>query len=80
MPFFVDVRPPVRFPTLRRALEAIVSGRADGMAGPTVGSVCSALVKTGGSTVLMYAFFHGLKQMSAAETGDSAGLPAGGGG
>lgn len=63
-----------------RALEAIVSGRADGTSGPTVGSVCSALVKTGGSGILMYAFFHGLKQMSASEVADSAGLPAGVGG
>lgn len=63
-----------------RALEAIVSGRADGSAGPTVGSVCSALVKTGGSGVLLFAFFHGLKQMSASEVTDSPGLPAGVGG
>lgn len=54
-----------------------MSGRADGTAGPTVASVCSALVKTGGSGVLMYAFFHGLKQMSASEVADSAGLLAG---
>lgn len=57
-----------------------MSGRADGTSGPTLGSFCSALVKTGGSGVLMYAFFHGLKQMSASEATDSAGLPAGGGG
>ncbi|CAB1101473.1 unnamed protein product [Ectocarpus sp. CCAP 1310/34] len=86
-----DKRGPVRafLPTFRKlcsssfcigALEAIVSGRADGSAGPTVGSVCSALVKTGGSGVLLFAFFHGLKQMSASEVTDSAGLPAGVGG
>lgn len=70
----------VRIFLSHRALEAIVRGRADGSAGPTVGSVCTALVKTGGSGVLMYAFFHGLKQMSASEVSDSAGLPAGAGG
>ncbi|CAN0102551.1 unnamed protein product, partial [Ectocarpus fasciculatus] len=86
-----DKRGPVRafLPTFRKlcsssfcigALEAIVSGRADGSAGPTVGSVCSALVKTGGSGVLLFAFFHGLKQMSASEVTDSPGLPAGVGG
>lgn len=55
-----------------RALEAIVSGRADGSAGPTVASFCAALVKTGGSAVLMWAFFHGLQQMSASNATDSA--------
>lgn len=45
-----------------------------------MGSICSALVKTGGSGILMYAFFHGLKQMSASEGAESAGLPAGVGG
>ncbi|CAM9837984.1 unnamed protein product, partial [Ectocarpus sp. 6 AP-2014] len=85
-----DKRGPVRafLPTFRKlcsssfcigALEAIVSGRADGSAGPTVGSFCSALFKTGGSGVLLFAFFHGLKQMSASEVTDSPGLPAGGG-
>lgn len=56
----------------RRALEAVVSGRADGSAGPTVGSFCAALVKTGGSAVLMWAFFRGLQQMSASDAADSA--------
>ena len=62
---------------LNSALEAIVSGRADGSAGPTVTSFCTALVKTGGSGILMWAFFHGLKQMSAPEptVGEAAGLP-----
>lgn len=64
----------------RRALEAIVNGRADGTAGPTLGSFFSALIKTGGSGVVMYAFFHGLKQMSVSEVADSERLPAGGGG
>ncbi|CAM9621662.1 unnamed protein product [Hapterophycus canaliculatus] len=83
-----DKRTPVRafLPTFRKlcsssfcigALEAIVSGRADGTAGPTVGSVCAALVKTGGSSVLLLAFFHGLKQMSSSDITSSAeGLPA----
>eukprot|EP00903_Cladosiphon_okamuranus_P009391 g8955.t1 len=84
-----DGRAPVRafLPTFRKlcsssfcigALEAIVSGRADGTAGPTLGSVCSALVKTGGSGILMYAFFHGLKEMSSSEMVNSSNLPAGG--
>ncbi len=68
----------VRLPLSPRALEAIVNGRADGTAGPTLGSFCSALVKTGGSGIVMYAFFHGLKQMSASEIHGSAELPAGG--
>lgn len=41
------------------------SGRADGSAGPTIGSVCAALIKTGGSGILLLAFFHGLNKMSA---------------
>lgn len=54
-----------------------MSGRANDNAGPTVSSVCAALVKTGGSGVLVWAFFHGLKQMSAPDltVGDMAGLP-----
>lgn len=69
--------PPVCFSANEiRALEAIVSGRADGSAGPTVGSFCTALVKTGGSSVLIYAFFHGLKQMSSSDvTTSQEGLP-----
>lgn len=49
-----------------------MSGRADGSAGPTVGSFCAALVKTGGSAVLMWAFFRGLQQISASDAADSA--------
>lgn len=49
-----------------RALEAVASGRADGSAGPTIGSVCTALIKTGGSGILLWVFFHGLNKMSAA--------------
>lgn len=61
-----------------RALEAIASGRAGGTAGPTLASFCTALVKTGGSGILMWAFFHGLQQMSAPEAaiGEAGGLPA----
>lgn len=46
-------------------MEAVSSGRADGSAGPTVGSVCTALIKTGGSGVLLWVFFHELNKMSA---------------
>ena len=63
-----------------RVLEAVASGRADGSAGPTIGSVCAALVKTGGSGILLWAFFHGLNRMSATNLteGDAAtGLAAG---
>ncbi|CAM9320936.1 unnamed protein product [Scytosiphon promiscuus] len=82
-----DKRTPVRafLPTFRKlcsssfcigALEAIVRGRADGTAGPTLGSFCTALVKTGGSSVVLFAFFHGLKQMSSSDVDSSPeGLP-----
>lgn len=47
-------------------LEAIQRDREreDGSGGPTLSSVVTALVRTGFSAILVWAFFHGLKEMS----------------
>lgn len=63
-----------------RALEAIASGRADGSKGPTLSSFLGALFRTGSSGVLVWVFFHGLRQMSAndyvATDGTRSAVPA----